>query len=95
MLHIPILPQKKAHNKTKKFENSKGKIINNLVKKIADVVKDDSLEKQTKNAEKRTLADGLSLIHVYFKELEVVKYSKEENYGLMELIGKIKQFLGR
>ena len=34
------------------------------------------------------LITGMSLVHVYFKELEVVKYSKQENYGIMDLIGK-------
>ena len=33
------------------------------------------------------LVDGMSLIHVYFKELEVLKYSKQENYAAIDLIG--------
>ena len=34
------------------------------------------------------LVEGMSLIHVYFKELEVLKYSKQENYAAIDLIGK-------
>ena len=35
------------------------------------------------------LVEGMSLIHVYFKELEVLKYSKQENYAAIDLIGMI------
>ena len=34
----------------------------------------------TSQADREKTVDGLSLIHVYFKELEVIKYSKQENY---------------
>ena len=31
----------------------------------------------------------MSLVHVYFKDLEVTKFSKQENFGIMDLIGII------
>ena len=51
-------------------------------------------DSETTNSQNVTDTDqlitGMSLVHVYFKELEVVKYSKQENYGIMDLIGKSK-----
>ena len=29
----------------------------------------------------------ISLLRIYFKELGVVRYSREENYGLMDVVG--------
>lgn len=36
---------------------------------------------------KQFLTDDFSLVHVYFKDLHILKYQKEKNYGAMELIG--------
>ena len=33
------------------------------------------------------VAGDLSLIHVYYKDLNVVEYIREENFGTMDLIG--------
>ena len=33
------------------------------------------------------VAGDLSLVHVYFEDLNVLEYIREENYGSMELIG--------
>ena len=33
------------------------------------------------------IAGDLSLIHVYYKDLSVVEYIREENYGTMDLVG--------
>ena len=82
-----------AKNKIKKFENSKGKILNKLVKKIAEKYDEATLSDEDKQSSFDLLGSGISLIHVYFKDLEAVKYSKEENFGLMELIGRLRDLL--
>ena len=74
----------------KKFQNSKKKTVSRLVGKIDAVEANDTASKEEKKKALTTLGEGLSLIHVYFKDLEVVKYSKEENYGLMDVIGKLE-----
>ena len=38
--------------------------------------------------EVKHLTEDLSIINVYFKDLGIVKYSKDENYGLMDVIGE-------
>ena len=42
---------------------------------------------QHESSDAAKLVEGMSLIHVYFKELEVLKYSKQENYAAIDLIG--------
>lgn len=34
------------------------------------------------------LKTNASLVHIYFKELGVVKYSRDELYGIMDVIGR-------
>ena len=36
---------------------------------------------------KEQLRTNLSLVHIYFKELGVVKYERDERYGIMDVIG--------
>ena len=36
---------------------------------------------------KEILSEG-TLMHIYFKELGVVKYQRDELYGIMDVIGK-------
>ena len=59
----------------KKFENSKGKTISRLVGKIDTVATNGTASKEEKNSAFKTPSEGLSLIHVYFKDLEIVNYS--------------------
>ena len=87
------------------FYNTKGKCCaNSRVKKFAksreiynftatsssndthNVGTDSGVQQETSDQ----LVTGMSLVHVYFKELEIVKYSKQENYGIMDLIGNSK-----
>ena len=75
--------------KIKKFENSKNRTVNKLVGKIAAVDENHTMSNEEKKNAFIRLGNGLSLIHVYFKHLEAVKYSREENYGLMDVIGKL------
>ena len=49
---------------------------------------------ESKSTDATKLVEGMSLIHVYFKELEVLKYSKQENYAAIDLIGKLYCSLG-
>ena len=73
-----------------KYYNSRGKCCNNdQVKKIMDVEKSETKSQADKQTAYDELGSQVSLIHVYFKELEAVKYSKQENYGIMDLIGKL------
>jgi hypothetical protein len=47
----------------------------------------DSGSENYTNTEK-LLGSQMSLVRVYFKKLEVVRYSTQENYSLVDLIGK-------
>ena len=35
-----------------------------------------------------SMKNSMSLVHIYFKELGIVKYSREELYSIMDVIGK-------
>ena len=41
---------------------------------------------------KRKVAQS-SLVHIYFKNLGIVKYSKDSLYGWADLIGKLRDIL--
>ena len=41
----------------------------------------------TSNERKRIFAGDISLMHVYFKDLNIRKYLKEENFGVVDAIG--------
>ena len=38
------------------------------------------------NKQKEQLRSNLSLVHIYFKELGVVKYERDERYSVMDVI---------
>jgi hypothetical protein len=38
----------------------------------------------------RNLLDDISIIRVYFRELGIVKYSRDELYGITDAIGKLQ-----
>lgn len=87
--------EKKYNVKTKKQfyrgtnSSFEGKCCtNDQVKKIVGVMENTDLNPEEKDTKYEALGEKISLVHVYFKELEVVKYSKQENYGIMDLIGK-------
>ena len=74
--------RKKYNSKTeKKFQNSKGKCCANTQVKKFVASQDDEIE--------GLFGKKMSLVHVYFKDLEVTKFSKQENFGIMDLIGII------
>ena len=75
--------------KMNKFQNSKGAINNKLVKDLNNVQLDDKLTQQEKQKKYTELGLGVSLLHVYFKDLGVIKYTREESYGIVDLIGTI------
>ena len=58
------------------------------MKKLDVLLNDDNMNEDDKMSKATEIGSQTSLIHVYFKELEVIKYSKQENYGIMDLIGK-------
>ena len=41
----------------------------------------------------KIMASDLSLMHVYFKELHVRKYLREENFGTVDAIGNCMLFI--
>ena len=47
------------------------------MKKLEDYIKDAQ--------------DQASLIHVYFKELGIIKYKKDELYGTKDLVGRLRK----
>ena len=75
-----------------KLKNDKGKWVNKLARAMSTIESHATLEDDEKSAKIETLvqASNLSLVHIYFKDLGIVKYSREENFGLMDLIGKKK-----
>ena len=46
-----------------------------------------SLHKRTEEWKEEVLSKG-TMMHIYFKELGVVKYQRDELYGAMDVIGK-------
>ena len=50
-----------------------------------------SLNKKTEKWKEEVLNNG-TLMHIYFKELGVVLYQRDELYGAMDVIGKSKSF---
>ena len=74
--------RKKYNTKTEKnFQNSKGKCCANTQVKKVVASQDEEVE--------GLFGKKMSLVHVYFKDLEVTKFSKQENFGIMDLIGTI------
>lgn len=50
-------------------------------------------EERKKEEIEQHMAGDLSLAHIYFKDINVVKYQKEENYGSMDLVGNYLDFV--
>ena len=55
---------------------------------MVDVLNNFTASNEEKTNAEIVLGSQISLIHVYFKQLEVVQILKQENYGVMDLIGK-------
>ena len=73
------------------FVGEDGNITNNLTMQlIAAGQKDDFNKTMVKRSEtmQRELSDNLTMMHIYFKSLGITQYEKEENYSVMDLIGK-------
>ena len=85
--------EKKYKKSKEKFYNAKGTCC--LNKQVKNFVNERGLENNVTNTiidngSSEKLMEGMSIIHVYFKELEVVLYTKQENFGIIDLIGKYK-----
>ena len=82
--------EKKYAKSKEKFYNSKGACcLNTQVKNfVKERGLDDSATDTAGYGASDKLTTGMSIIHVYFKELEVVLYTKQENFGIIDLIGK-------
>ena len=82
--------EKKYKKSKEKFYNAKGSCcLNTHVKKFVKERDLDNSETDTAGyGGSEKLMEGMSIIHVYFKELEVVLYTKQENFGIIDLIGK-------
>ena len=70
-----------------KFRDSNNKYISKLVKNIKLTQESKKLDEKQKAANIREMANGLSLVHIYFKDVGVMKYTRDESYGVMDLIG--------
>ena len=82
--------EKKYAKSKEKFYNSKGACCLNT--QVKSFVKERDLDNSATDTAGYGASDklttGMSIIHVYFKELEVVLYTKQENFGIIDLIGK-------
>ena len=85
--------EKKYKKSKEKFYNTKNKCCLNT--QVKNFVKERGLDDNATdlsppdfNASEK-LMNGMSIIHVYFKELEVVLYKKQENFAIIDLIGKL------
>ena len=87
--------EKKYKKSKEKFYNTKGSCcLNTQVKNfVKERGLDDSDTDTAGYGASDKLMTGMSIIHVYFKELEVVLYTKQENFGIIDLIGKYICFL--
>jgi hypothetical protein len=56
---------------------------------LTKIINDATDVAEIKKADKKLVAltDDLCLVHVYFKELGIVKYQRDELYGIMDVIG--------
>jgi len=60
--------------------------------KIVQLMVNDSGSQNYAYTEK-LLGSQMSLVRVYFKKLEVVRYSTQENYSFIDLIGKMEKII--
>ena len=65
-----------------------GQFLYNLTEQIKNQTKLKKKEKLQKLFD--NIIDTSSIVHIYFKELGVVKYSKDQLYGALDVIGKIE-----
>ena len=63
-----------------------GKIVNDLVKALQGI---PNLGLSGADEYKKTiqLAKNITFLHIYFKNLGITQYSREENYGIWDVIG--------
>ena len=73
--------------KINKFQDSKGNIVNKLVKDLNNVQLNNKLSIEEKQKKYTELGLGVSLLHVYFKDIGTIRYTREESYGVIDLIG--------
>ena len=69
----------------------KGQFLHTLdeqIKNETKAKKKDKLQKLYDN-----IITSSSLVHIYFKELGVVKYSKDQLYGALDVIGKCVPYI--
>ena len=71
-----------------KFQDSKGQIGNKLINLVKQLQDDDRQTIEEKQKKFTDLGYGASLIHIYFKDLGVIRYQREESYGIIDLIGR-------
>ena len=71
-----------------KFLNGDGQIINGLFQQIRNV-QESSFTPVNKTAMLAKLGVNLTMMHIYFKSLGVTQYQREENYGIMDVIGRL------
>ena len=71
-----------------KFKNSKGKITNKLASDIYETQMDKDMTTKEKKEKYDMLGIGASLVHIYFKDLGIIRYTREESYSVVDLIGK-------
>ena len=64
-------------------ERERKKLQDNL-DKLSEVIEVLSIEK-------KGMEDDMSLVHIYFKELGVVQYSRDQLYSIIDVIGEKKK----
>ena len=63
-----------------------GQFLYNLTEQIKNTTKAKKMEKLQKLYD--NIIDSSSVVHIYFKELGIVKYSKDQLYGALDVIGE-------
>ena len=71
-----------------KFKNSKGKITNKLASDIYEIQMNKDMTTKEKMEKYDMLGIGASLVHIYFKDLGIIRYTREESYSIVDLIGE-------
>ena len=74
------------------------KPVKSLVEKMAELENNQTTRKNRVMLEKlqgrlAELEGNASLVHIYFKELGIIKYTKDELYGAMDVIGRRRLFI--
>ena len=88
---IDSLVKQWAENQNKSLENYNATEIrfrNSIIEKMPEVnFYEDTRLLNSNNFLLQTLADS-TVIHVYFKELGIIKYERNELYTIIDVIGK-------